>query len=251
MSLPIALQLYTVRDALKGDLEGTLKAISTIGFENVEIAGFYNKTPGEFRQLLEKNNLKPISMHANLTDSSTNLDQTIRNAKELGVNYVVCSYLSVPEREDYDKVARLLAEGAYKAAQQGITLAYHNHSFEFVKDAQGRRGLDVIFDTNSGSKLNAELDIYWVQHGGDNPVDWMKKLAGRIPLLHVKDMANTPERGFAEVGTGTVDIKAAVHAAPQVGVKYLIVEQDSHWKGSPLESVKISLTNLKAIIASL
>jgi len=249
MSLPVALQLYTVRDALKGDLEATLQAVSSIGYENVEVAGFYNRTASEFRQLLTKYNLKPIAMHGSLVDVTEKFDQTIQNAKDLGVNYVVCAYLTVPERGDYPKVAKLLAEAAQKAAAQGISLAYHNHSFEFDKDAQGRRGLDVIFDPSYGTKLQSELDIYWVQHGHDKPIDWLKKLANRVPLMHVKDMANTPERGFAEVGTGTVDIKAAVAAAPQVGVKYLIVEQDSGWKGSPLESAKISFDNLKAILA--
>lgn len=249
MSLPIALQLYTVRDALKGDLEGTLQALSTIGYENVEAAGFYNKPAGEFRKLLEKHNLKPISMHSSLVGLTTDFNQTIQSAKDLGVNYVVCSFLSVPERADYAKAASLLAEAADKAAAHGVAVAYHNHSFEFDKDAQGRRGLDVIYDSTRGRKLQAELDIYWVQHGGDKPVEWMKKLAGRLPLLHVKDMNHTPDRGFAEVGTGTVDIKAALAAAPSVGVKYLIIEQDSNWKGSPLESAKISLTNLKALLA--
>lgn len=250
MSLPIALQLYTVRDALTADLEGTLKQLAQIGYKNVEIAGTCGKTAAEFLALLKSHGLTPIGMHSGLpTLTGDALDQTLADAKTLGVHYIACSFSAKYTHDDYVKAAGQLADAADKAAPQGVNICYHNHSFEFIADAQGRRGMDTIYDSTKGRKLQAELDIYWVQHGGDKPLDWMKKLAGRLPLLHVKDMENSEERSFAEVGTGTVDIKAAVEYAPQVGVKYLIIEQDRNWKGSPVESVKLSFDNLTKILA--
>lgn len=250
MSLPIALQLYTVRDTLTADLEGTLKKVAQIGYKNVEIAGTYGKTAAEFRTLLNSFGLTPIGMHAGLPVlTGEALDKTLSDAKALGVHYIACSFSSKYTHDDYVKGAAELAEAADKAAPQGINICYHNHSFEFIADAQGKRGMDTIYDSTKGSKLQAELDIYWAQLGGDKPLDWMKKLAGRLPLLHVKDMEKSEERSFAEVGTGTVDIKAAVEYAAQIGVKHLIIEQDRNWKGSPLESAKLSFDNLTKILA--
>lgn len=250
MTLPIALQLYTVREALATNLEGTLKELSNIGYRYVELAGTAGKTVAEFKALLAKYNLTPIAMHSSLVGLTADLPKTIQDAKAFGIKYLVCSFLTVPEREDYTKSASLLADAADKLEAQGLHLAYHNHSFEFDPTPQGQRGLDIIYNTTQGRKLQAELDIYWVQHGHDDPMKWMNKLNGRIPLLHVKDMDHTEKRGFAEVGTGTVDIKGAVALAPQVGVKYLIIEQDSSWiNGSPLQSAKTSFNNLTAILA--
>jgi len=250
MSLPIALQLYTVRESLTADLEGTLKELANIGYKNVEVAGTYGKTASEFAKLLSDHGLTAMGMHSGLpTLVGDELAKTLQDAKDLGASYIACSFKSDFTHEDYVTHSAELAEAADKAASMGVTICYHNHSFEFIKDDQGRRGMDTIYDSTVGSMLQAELDIYWVQHGKDEPIAWMMKLAGRLPLLHVKDMEDGEARGFAEVGTGTVDIKAAVEYAPKVGVKYLIIEQDSNWKGSPLESAKLSFDNLTAILA--
>lgn len=250
MSLPIALQLYTVREALTADLDGTLKQLASIGYKNVEVAGTYGKTAAEFSALLNSHGLSAMGMHSGLpTLTGDALDKTLSDAKDLGASYIACSFNANYTHDDYVKATAQLAQAADKGASVGVNICYHNHSFEFIKDAKGKRGMDTIYDSTKGSKLQAELDIYWVQHGGDEPVAWMKKLAGRLPLLHVKDMEKSEARGFAEVGTGTVDIKAAVDYAPQAGVKYLIIEQDNNWKGSPVASAKLSFDNLTAILA--
>lgn len=254
MTLPIAIQLYTVRTAMTTDLEGTLKKLAKIGYKFVEVAGLYNKTPQEFKKMLEGAGLTAIGAHVGPDGTEGNMKQIADEARTLGYRYIVSSgfpgfkWKEKPTAAAWIQGVQTLAQVASLATKNGLTYCYHNHSFEFEKLDNGRRPMDMLYD-DAKPALSAELDIYWVQHGQDDPLAWMKKLSGRVPLLHVKDMANHPDRGFAEVGTGTVPVKQAVALAAQVGVKYLIIEQDASWKNDdPVLSAQISYDNLKAMV---
>jgi sugar phosphate isomerase/epimerase len=254
MAIPISVQLYTVRDAMQNDFEGTLEQIAKMGYEYVEFAGLYNREPAQVKKLLEKLGLKASSSHAGCDDMPTNFDKHIADAKTLGYQFIVCPYLSDAWRspEGYRKAAKVLNEAGKKAQAQGIQVCYHNHSFEFEKlsDAPGSaNGMQILYGPGGldPKLVHAELDVYWVRHGNDDPVAWIEKLAGRVPLLHIKDMDNTPQRGFAEVGTGVIDMKPIVAAAKKAGVKYLVIEQDANFKKDSLDSVKVSLNNFKKV----
>ena len=243
MSLPVSLQLYTVRDPLSKDFEGTLAQIAKIGFKYVEFAGFYDRTPAQVKAICDKLGLKASSAHIPIESIRDNFDGAISAAKTLGIDYIIVPWVGDEFRgvDGYKKLAALLNELAVKAAAQGITLCYHNHSFEFEKQANGQTGWDILFGTPS--KFSAELDVYWVVHGHHDPIKTIHSLAGRVPLLHIKDLSANADRIMTEVGTGIIDMKPIVAAAPGAGVKFLILEQDTAWKGSPLESVQISYSN--------
>jgi len=250
MALPIALQLYTIRDVLAKDFEGGLKAVAKMGYKYVEFAGFYDHKPADVRKLIDGLGLTAISSHTGIDGIESGLAGVIDAAKTIGYRHVVVPYLpnTFWSPKGYAQTARRFTKAGRALAKAGLSFAYHNHSFEFHRLKGGVRGMDIIYDTTDRKVVNAELDVFWVWHGNDCPVAWMKKLAKRVPLLHIKDMSDKPDRSFTEVGTGIVDLKAVVKAAPKAGVEYLIVEQDGNWiDGDPLKSVAISLKNLKRI----
>ncbi len=248
MSLPIALQLYTIRDFLKDDFEGALRQVAEIGYRHVELAGLYGRTPEQAKAILDRLGLTAIASHDGLPVLADDLDAAIHQARTFGYDLIVCPWLDEKHRtaEGFERTLRMLTDANAKARDHGITICYHNHAFEFETLPDGRRGIDILFD---GTDLASELDVYWVQKGGDDPLDWLEKLSGRLPLLHLKDMADTDEGGFTEIGRGTVDIPALVRAAPKHGVRYLVVEQDSNWTDTAMESSRVGYQNLATMVA--
>ncbi|MCC6581370.1 MAG: sugar phosphate isomerase/epimerase [Phycisphaeraceae bacterium] len=249
MAIPIALQLYTIRDVMSKDPEDGLKRVAQMGYKYVEAAGYAGKTPAEFSAMLKKNGLTCTSAHVGIDSLVAKPGEAVDITKALGITRIVCPYL--PDTywtpEGYRKAAAELSAAAKELAKHKITLSYHNHSFEWTKLVDGSIGMDILVKV-SDPIVQFELDVYWVQHGGDKPTDWMKKLKGRVDLLHVKDMNKLENRGFAEVGTGIVDMNAVVKTAHEIGIKYLIVEQDSGWiDGDPMKSAKIGLDNLSKL----
>jgi sugar phosphate isomerase/epimerase len=245
MALPIGLQLYTVRDVLGEDLDAGLGEVASIGYRYVELAGLHGRTAEAFGGLLDKHGLTAVAAHESGDDLLNDIPAVVRRAEVLGYRYVVFPYLDEAQRCGYGELAGRLAESARELGEHGLTLCYHNHDFEWEAEGDGKRGVDHLFD---GTELNSELDVYWVKKAGDDPLDWMKKLSGRLPILHMKDMADTAERGFAEVGTGTIDFGAILGAAEGCGVRYLIVEQDGNWKDSPMESARVGFENLGGML---
>ena len=245
MSLPIALQLFTIRDALSKDFEGALKQVAEIGYEYVELAGLGDRTPEQAKQLLDSLGLKPMAAHESLKRCTDELDETIAQAKTMGYDLIICPVLGEQQRnvEGYREAARLLSASAEKAKAEGITIGYHNHAFEFDKQPDGSTGMKIL--SEEGKNLQFELDLFWVAKAGQDPFKWMRKLAGRLPTVHVKDMTRAPENTFAEVGTGVLDLRGMVAEAAQHGVRYLVVEQDRNWiDEDPITSAKISYDHL-------
>lgn len=250
MTLPIALQLYTVREALKADLEGSLKAVKTMGFDHVELAGLAGKTAAEFKALLDRIGLTPIAAHEGWAVDPS-IDDAVATARTLGYRYVIQPWWPDDKRSEAGYRGVVEAVKAARAKAPDLTFGYHNHDFEFKKTESGKTGYDVMYQ---GTDLVAELDTAWVHHAGLKPTDVMSMLKGRVPLLHIKDLSGNPRgqgRFFTEVGTGVVDVAAIVRHAPACGAQYLVVEQDNDWiDNDSLKSARISLTNLKKIVAS-
>lgn len=247
----VGAQLYTVR-AFTKDLRGivdSLKKVAEIGYSAVQISGF---GPVDYRQVAQavgEAGLKVASTHESWARFQTDLDALIEQHKAYG-----CSHLAIgglpKEYFCEDGVKRFLDElapVAERLAKKGMDFSYHNHNHELVKYG-GRRWLDRLYDESDPAVLKAEIDTYWITAGGGDPAAWVKKCAGREPLLHLKDMILTPEREqrFAEIGEGNLNWPTILAEAEAGGVEYLLVEQDNCYGRDPFESLAMSYRNLKA-----
>ena len=255
----VGLQLYTLRsDIQKQGIEKILAEVAKLGYKKVENFGynqgkFFGKTPTEYRKILADNGLKAISGHYMTARSKAfgdsdgltkNWDKIVEDAAAIGQEYAVIAYLIDNERkpEDDKQLFDLLNKGSEVAKKAGLTLGYHNHDFEFTQKIDGEKPYDLLL---KNTNVIMEVDLYWVAKAGENANEYFKKFPGRFPLWHVKDMANTEKKEFAEVGVGTIDFGALFKDAKKAGLKHYFVEQDVCQR-PPLESIKISIDNIQA-----
>ncbi|MGI8952222.1 MAG: sugar phosphate isomerase/epimerase family protein [Chitinophagaceae bacterium] len=259
----IGLQLYTVKDAMQQDAAGTLAKVAQIGYNSVEGATytgnekFYGMDSKTFLALLKQNGLIMPSSHYRLGLEKTNGEETkgtllydwnraIEDAHEVGVKYMVCAYLSEQERgglDHYKQLAEQFNTAGEKCKKAGIQFCYHNHDFEFIEQ-DGKLPYNILLNNTDKNLVKMEMDIYWVTKAKQNPVALMKQHPGRFPLWHVKDMDNTPDHSFTEVGNGTIDFKKVFKEASIAGLKYFFVEQDK-CPGSPFDSITKSIHYIK------
>ncbi len=245
--LPIALQMYTVRDDAERDYAETLRQVAKIGYAGVELAGRGGLSLHGLRDALLETGLRVCGSHTGIDQIEGSLAQVVEENQAVGNTRVVVPYLSEDRRQGsdgYKKTAAKLNELGELLQAHGLSLAYHNHDFEFKIQDDGRTGEDILLAETDPMLVKFEVDSYWVLVGGQDPVAFIRAHTGRVPLLHVKDR-DTTDGSFAEVGTGDLPLDALIAAAPEVGVEWLIVEQDQ-CKRPPLEAVKISYDNLKA-----
>lgn len=250
MNHDLAVQLYSVRDLTVKDFAGTLKELAKIGFHGVELAGFGNlKTAEEVRKAVDDAQTHVWGMHAPIDQLEKELSRIAEQAELLGKCKVVCPWLPENRRSSADawkaNAESFNTIGA-ELGNRGIDFAYHNHSFEFQK-FDGKYGLDILWETTDPSHVKAELDVYWVQHGGLDPVQYLDQLAGRTLLVHLKDMAGDPEKRFAPVGTGILDFPGIFKAMDRHNVKWGIVEQDNCYETPSLEAMKIAYQNIRGM----
>jgi sugar phosphate isomerase/epimerase len=248
MAIPVALQLYTVRDDADRDLIGTIRKVAQIGYKNVELAGTYGRSAAEFNTILKDHGLKAISAHVGIEGLlGPDVNKVIDEQLALGLTDIAVPYLDEKYRqgrEGYENVGKKLAGVATLLKPHGIRLSYHNHNFEFEQKFDGVSGYEIIFASAPADLLMSELDTFWALFAGDDPVGVIGRHPGRFPLLHIKDM-NPVDRTFAEVGTGILPLDGILAAAPAAGCQYLIVEQDS-CKNPPLQAIETSYKNLAA-----
>lgn len=259
----IGLQLYTVRDAMQGDPSATLARVSKIGYNSVEGATytgtqkFYGMEAAEFSRLLKRNGLIMPSSHYRLGDEKMNGEmpkgtimqdwgKAVDDAGAVGIRYMVCAYLSEAERGGTDRYKHI-AEQFNKAGEickkSGIQLCYHNHDFEF-KQENGKFMYEVLLENTDKNLVKMEMDLYWVNKAGQDPIALINQHPGRFPLWHVKDMDKTPERSFTEVGNGSIDFKKIFKYADKAGLQYFFVEQDKT-PGDPFNSITQSISYIK------
>lgn len=245
MNIPVAVQLYTLREETEKDFVGTLKKVAEIGYKGVEFAGFGGFKASELKGILKDLGLKPVGAHIGIEELNNNLNEIIAYNLELGNRYIVFPYANYENKDDYINMASELNEIGKKLESVGLELCYHNHAHEFTS-YDGIYGLDIIYKGTSAESLKAEVDTYWVAYAGLDPAQYLKKYTQRTPLVHIKDMENSENRDFTEIGNGMLDIKAIAKQAIANGAEWLIVEQDV-CKRPALESVKISFENLKKL----
>jgi len=227
---PIAVQMYTLRDA--GTLDQQLKIVHDAGVGAVETVGTQNVSAAELKQLLERYSIKVISSHVQLADLRSDLDGVVAFNRSIGNTTLVVPYLDKKDRPTdaagWTALGQELGRIAVLAKAQGMRLAYHNHDFELI-DVNGKTGLELLFAA-AGPDLQTELDLAWVARAGHDPVVMLGKFRGHVFAVHAKD--NAPrgqaddEGGFAAVGQGVLDWNAILHAAAAAGVQWYIVEHD-------------------------
>lgn len=248
--LPLALQMYTVRDHTAEDYAGTFRKVAEMGYEGVELAGDGGLSAKEMKALLDDCGFARCGSHIGLNALEDDLQRQLDYNLEIGNHWLVVPYL--PENLRADAAAwramgdRLAAIGEQVKAA-GLTLCYHNHAFEFDVVENGRYGFDILYDSAPADLLQCEIDTYWVKAGGQDPAAYVATYKDRAPLIHIKDMTPGDKPTFCEVGTGIMDFPAIFEAAAGGIAAAWIVEQD-RCEGDSLESARISLANLKRLL---
>lgn len=253
------LALYTVRDAMGVDAKATLKTVAETGYANIEAAGYndgtyYSMTPEDFKNYLAELNLNPISTHQSSV-TLENAEKEMEDAKAAGFEYFV---VPIPPMGlfNYDNttntmsmtggaknLAEILDQLGEKANAAGLKLLYHNHDFEFKKDANGIVPIDYLLENCNPDYVNFQMDLFWVNKAGADPLAYFEKYPGRFKMWHVKDMDT--EGKFAPVGKGTIDFGAILAEKEKSGMEYYLVEQDMTFDMEPLEAIKVSHAGLK------
>lgn len=247
-----ALQLYSVRDEVEKDFEGTLKAVSEFGYDGVEFAGLYGKTPEEVRKLCEKYGLVPVSAHVGIGEMLEN-ENVFSDYKEIGCEYIAIPYIAPEEMStENDRIntiekVRVLSE---KAKAAGLKMLYHNHAHELSK-LNGNNFLDELYSAVPDILL-PEFDVCWLHFAGEDPVAYLERYANRIRVVHLKDYVSSDgaERpDFRPLGRGKVDIPAVVKTAEKLCAEWLIVEQDAPTAGQKsIDDVHVSAEYLHAFV---
>ncbi|MBN8193661.1 sugar phosphate isomerase/epimerase [Bacillus sp. NTK074B] len=244
--IPVALQMYTLRNEAEKDFRGTLQKVAELGYEGVELAGYGGFSSKELKKVLNDFGLRAVSSHIPLSELRTRLTDVITDQLEHGTRYVVCPYLAPEERteKDYFRLIDDLNTIGAKCFQGGITLCYHHHDFELTTLSNGKTALETILSETNPHWVKAEFDVYWLTYAGENPVEWLKRYQGRAPLVHLKDMTTEGERFFAELGSGGVDLDSVLEFGMHSDVDWWIVEQDES-RIPPIDSVRKSLEYLR------
>src|SRR5271169_1338263 len=248
LGLPIGLQLYSVRDLLPRDYEGTLRQIGAVGYREVEAAGFFGHSPSEVKQAMDHAGLNCVSAHYPLRDLLPKMEETIQFGKDLGLKYIVCAapWLKDPSsvKDPGSRVARdkmTLADWRWNAEQlnhigervnaAGIRFAYHNHTAEF-RSENGVVFYDELLRLTDPAKVTMELDCGWMVLGGKSPVDYLTRYPARFSMLHVKDFKLTGAAPGSEpppsteLGHGNIDYHPIFAAAKKAKIEHAFVEQE-------------------------
>lgn len=258
-------QLYTVRESLYDEAAVTLRTLAEIGYSEVEL--LYHHLD-RLMPLVCEAGLRPVSVHvetSSLSSENGDVDRKFEAMRRFGLTHVVLAWLLPHERGEglafWQRFADWMNELGERAARAGLTFGYHNHAFEFrpVEQASSETVFDVLVNRFDPRFVSFELDVFWAEMAGLDPVKLLHRLSGRVPLMHLKDRnVSAPNEfdeqkvapsAFAEVGTGTLDVPAILDAARDAGVRHIFVEQD-HTPGDPLVSLRRSHDYLAALATS-
>ena len=265
MDFKLGYQLYSAREEAEKDLRATLHSVKEMGYDGVEFAGFYGHGAGEVAQLLRQTGLQAVSSHVPLDTLETDLEKTTDDHRRIGCRYIAIPHLP-PERapggEAFAATIRSIARiGAY-LKREGIGLLYHNHDFEFTEVSR-QYGLDFLYDAVADDMLASELDTCWIRVAGEDPAAYIRKYAGRCPVVHLKDYVGTKGEqavyalidrsgkddqavaasdtfDFRPVGYGVQDIPAILRAGTESGTRWFVVEQDRSSDRPALAAARMS-----------
>ena len=263
MTLPVALQLYTVRYDLEKDFYGTLKAVKEMGYNGVELSGLGDRDPVEVKKMLDDLGLPVTSSHVPVPELQR-AGEFERYAKA-GCKYVVVGLRFSGDEEETARYIEIIRDLANRAHDAGMTLHYHNHDFEF-KTYKGKYILDTLYEEIPADRLLVQLDTCWAKFAGIDPCAYLMQYKGRAPLLHLKDFTcgaggdapydligqaevkdKKTDFRFVPLGQGCQDMPSILEAGKAAGVKWMIVEQDKSDCRPPLEAARMSLDYLKKL----
>jgi sugar phosphate isomerase/epimerase len=249
----IGLQLYTVRDLLQQDFEGTLEQVAQIGYKRVEFAGLYNRTPAQVRTILDRLGLSAPSTHVGVNLLRQSLPAQIETAKTLGHEYLTAPSYPLPRNgttADWQRVAEEFNRWGTACRDAGLKFAFHNHSAEFQL-VEGKPGMEILLAASDPALVDYELDIYWARHAGFEANDLFERHPGRFTMWHVKDMRDpTGSKAMVPVGGGSIDFASIFQRASRSGLKHFFVEHDNAAQtGGSLASIRASFQHLRTILA--
>lgn len=268
----IGYQLYSAREEAEKDLLSVLKQLKALGYDGVEFAGFYGNTADQIAEMLKEADMVAISDHVPYARIQQDMFGVIADHLKIGCKYIAVPFLEPndrPGKPGFAKVIRVIAEFGALCKKAGIQLLYHNHDFEF-EYVSGMYGLDFLYEAVDADILKTEIDTCWVNYSGVNPAEYVKKYAGRAPIVHLKDFVGAKgdaqpyalinEDGtddgaasekatfeFRPVGYGCQDVAAILNAGLEAGAQAFVVEQDQWYDRHPLEAAKMSIETIKGL----
>lgn len=271
-TLPVAVQVYSVRDDAARDFKGTMQKLKDMGYAGVELAGLYGMEAAEVRAVLDEVGIPAISAHVPFAELREDMDGTIEKYITIGCQWITIPYLMEEDRPGtpgFAKTMEDLVKIGEACRAHGVKMLYHNHDFEFTAMVDGMHALDYMYANIGPDLLETELDTCWVNVGGEDPAAYVRKYAGRAPVVHLKDfykeghIANMyeligtevkkeeqREPGFFEfrpVGYGMQNFPAILEASLEAGAQWVVVEQDRSNDCPPLEAVKKSRDYLRSL----
>ncbi len=249
-TLPVALQVYSIREDAEQDFVKAMQEVKKMGYDGVELAGLYGYSPEKIRDILKETGLIPISAHVAYQEFLQDMQGTADRYAVIGCKYIAIPYLLEDQRygseyfTEFMKNIPAISEACHKV---GITLMYHNHDFEFLKTADGEYVLDYMYRTYGEDVLQVELDTCWTRFAGEDPANYMKKYAQRLPIVHLKDYRQEEGFEFCAVGKGVQNFPSILEQAIAGGSEWVVVEQDSHPQYSAMEDARLSREYLSSL----
>lgn len=251
----IGVQLYTVRDDMKKDFDGTIAKVAAIGYKEVEFAGYFDHTPQQVRAVLDRNGLVAPSMHTDYKSlAADRFPKVIADSLVVGHQYIVNPWIDDDIRKDPDgwkRAAEVFNKCGEACKKAGLQFAYHNHHFEFIL-VHGKLAYDILLEETDPKLVQMEMDLCWMTVARQDPFKYFARYPGRFPLVHVKDVKTVPpvvtpgqpvdfEKVFPEmtaVGSGSIDWKNIFAHAGNAGIKHYFVEND--YPGDAFANIKAS-----------
>jgi sugar phosphate isomerase/epimerase len=244
---PIGIQLYSVRRVLASDFDGTIAQLAQIGYKKLEFAGYYNRTPAQVRDVLQRNGLTAPSAHIDLNSLHNNLNGVLDAAQTIGHEYITAPWIDEAQRKTLDDWKRLAADFnqiGERIKARGLKFAYHNHNFEFVP-VGGQIPLDVLLANTQPGLVSYELDVYWITNAGQDARAYIQRYPDRFVMLHIKDSAGPPKHDQTDVGSGTIDFASVFRADQKHAVAHVFVEHDD--PPNPIEFARKSYQFLEKL----
>ncbi len=263
----VGLQLYSIRDKMEEDMDAALKAVKEMGYDYVEFAGYFEKSPKEVKEILDKYGLTAISAHQSPAYFEEKGELAFAYLSELGIKYSAIPWYTVDEYfENWDGTIEKFESLGKALKDKGVQMLYHNHDFEFRKIGD-ETIIDKLYATISPDYLQPEFDTCWIHYAGNDPADYLEKYTGRVEVLHLKDFvceklgggpvygligaedepANKEDNGFRfmPIGKGRQNWDKILKVAEKIGTEYVIVEQDEWYDGDSLDFAKQSREYLR------
>lgn len=241
----VGLQLYTLRNEMSQDFEGTLAKVADLGFKEMEFAGYFGRSASAVRQTLDQNGMTSPAAHVQLQALRDDLEAEVERAAILGQKFIVVPILPANQRTiaEYQRTADYLNRAGEVCKEAGIKMGYHNHAFEF-EVTDGQIPYDILLDETDADLVSMELDLYWIRNAGVDPVSYFESHPDRFSMLHVKDMDEFGR--MADVGSGEINFAEIFSYADTAGFKHFFVEHDR--PGNGMASVAVSLYTVRNIV---